>query len=148
MGSLSPLQIRPRESLEILLREMKKSIFTHKTGNYTVSIIALGLFVSIIVFPIHTIAHTTSLSHSVSISSTDNSASQASVKTTVNGVVVEDSTVEGVDTINTQVETVNGTTTVYTVTDGINTSDEEIFSLMQRLKVLLDYYVSLLNERS
>lgn len=148
MGSLSPLQIRPRESLEILLREMKKSIFTHKTGNYTVSIIALGLFVSIIVFPIHTIADTTFLSHSVSISSTDNSVSQASVKTTVNGVVVEDSTVEGADTINTRVETVNGTTTVHTVTDGTSTSDEEIFSLMQRLKALLDYYVSLLNARS
>jgi ABC-type Na+ efflux pump permease subunit len=132
--------------LEILLREMKKNIFTHKTYITTVGFIVMSVLCSVVVFPLNTYAET-AVSNSVSVSSTGDGASHASVKTSVNGVVVENSSVEGSGSITSYIETVNGSTTVHTTSNTLG-HDEELIMLMQRLKALLHYYVSLLNAQS
>ncbi len=127
---------------------MKKDIFTHKTVNYTVGIIATGVFIFVIVFPTCTIAETASVSNSVSISSNGSGASHASLKTVVNGVVVEDQSIEGSGTLESHIVTVDGSTTVYATTDGASTKERELLILLEKLNALLHYYVSLLNGQS
>ncbi len=128
---------------------MKKDIFTHKTIiNYTVGIIATGVFIFVIVFPTCTIAETASISNSVSISSNGNGTSHASLKTVVNGVVVEDRSVEGSGTLESHIVTANESTTVYTTTDNTGTEEQKLLILLEKLNALLHYYVSLLSAQS
>ena len=107
------------------------------------------LLLSMLSVPALIKAETTSVINSVSVSSDGDGSAHASVKTTINGVVVEDQSIETSGTINSQIEVSDGTTQVEGNVDYRPvTQEERLLTLIEKLKVLIQYYVSLLNKTS
>lgn len=114
--------------------------------NIIITSIKLLLLVSVLTVSQNIYAAETTVTNNVSVEASKGT-SQASIKTTVNGTVIEDSTYVSEDE---PITITNTYTSDNTVTQAhILTEDEEIAALRTRLAqllALLQYYVSLLEQ--
>ncbi len=125
---------------------MKEHIFIHKKSARG-SIVAVAILLSVFIFPLAVHADTSSIINSVSVSSDGTGTAHTKTKTIINGVTVEDSTTNETGTYM-SVITQNGVTTSVEATTGeAQSRDAQLLMLIQQLKVLIQYYVSLLNTK-
>ena len=95
-------------------------------------------------------ADETSVHNSTNVMSNGAGTSHASVKTIINGVVVEDTTLNQPGSIHTVHSIQSGTTTSTVVVNGQSIersgdTNRDLELLIQKLKMLINYYVTLLN---
>lgn len=116
-------------------------------------LLAGAAFALLCAAPFSASAGSTNVKNSVSVSASGDGSSHASVKTVIDGEVVEDIEMEGPGTLKSSTE--NGKTTVHTSTTTSNTiitdntkRDQEIRELIAKLMELIQHYVSLLNTLS
>lgn len=96
-------------------------------------------------------ADSTNVSNSVSVSANGNGTTHASVKTVVNGEVVEDISLDEPGTLRSSYTSSESHTDINasnTITTDNTERDREILALIEKLMALIDHYVSLLNNMS
>jgi len=125
---------------------MKTHIFIHKKSAQE-SVVAVAILLSVFIFPLTTYADTTSVINSVSISSDGNGSAHTKTKTIINGVVIEDRTNNESGTFSSMITSDGVTTSVKTQTGEAHSRDAQLLILIEKLKVLIQYYVSLLNTK-
>lgn len=93
----------------------------------------------------HVLAASTNVSNSISVSSSGDGVARSDVRTVINGEIIEDYHFEGNGIVDTHVESRDGATTTHTLNSTADETAEELAVLLEKLKILMHYYVLLLN---
>lgn len=110
---------------------------------------AVTILLNVFVVPLIAYADESSVTviNSVTTASDTGGTSHTSVKTVINGDVVEDVMVNESGTYESTIHSDGVTTSIKTTSGEAHGRDAELLTLIEKLKVLLAYYVSLLSTK-
>jgi hypothetical protein len=107
-----------------------------------------GAFIALAVsacLPLFALADTATVENTVSVSSSGDGSTHTKIRTTINGKLVEDIDTSEPGTTHTYVSTTTGSVAIDTRTETGSASEETLRALIEKLTLLIQYYVALLH---